>query len=328
MRPFIVLSCILAVLCMGYVEAEEMIFFADDHYKALGEPLLQASAVNPTVEPGRSTTLRITLANAGRLDELVPIDGNGSEEDIVQEMEEELHNIDALNITAALTGDGDIAVTSSPDHIDSLPAGSVAEMKFNLSASENAADGWHDLPLNITYEHQADVIVADGVASPLYQLDNYSQALRVAVLESDGPLKILDTKSYLSPGSRGTILTAIKNSEVKPLRNCTLRLLAAAPFHTLGEACSIPDLLPGEVTTASFPVQVDGNASPKEYYLACEAIYEGNRLVLPFTLVLEANRESGYMPLIILVIIAASAGLALVWLRKGSKFLRRRRMRR
>lgn len=328
MRSFIVLSCILAALCMGYVEAEEMIFFADDHYKALGEPLLQASAVNPTVEPGRSIVLQVTLANAGRLDELVPIDGNGSEEDIAQEMEEELHNVDALNITATLMGDEDIAVTSGPDNIDFLPAGSVAEMKFNLSASENASGGWHDLLLHITYEHQADVIVADGVASPLYQLDNYSQALRVVVPGSDLPLKILDTKSYLSPGSRGTILTAIKNSAALPLQNCTIRLLAAAPFHASSDTCSIPDLLPGEVTTASFQVEVDGNASPKEYHLACEAIYEGGRRVLPFTLVLETSRGMGYLPLIIPVIIAASAGLALVWLRKGSKSLRRRRMRR
>jgi len=84
--------CILLLLCSP-CPAEDLIFFADDHYKAVGAPQLNASVANPYLEPGDSL-LQIALANSGRLDELMPISG-GSEEDISLERQEEMHSIDA-----------------------------------------------------------------------------------------------------------------------------------------------------------------------------------------------------------------------------------------
>ncbi len=81
--------CILLLL-VSAVQAEDLIFFADDHYKAVGLPLLNASIANPVLCLGDSI-LTITLANDGRLEELMPISGNGSKEDISREMAEETH---------------------------------------------------------------------------------------------------------------------------------------------------------------------------------------------------------------------------------------------
>jgi hypothetical protein len=217
MRSLILAIAILAAFAT--TEAEELIFFADDHYKVLGEPELQASAINPMIEPGKSAVLRVVLANNGRVEELVPINGNGSKADVVLEMQEEQRSVDALNITARLLGDEHISITSSPCHIDSLPTGSVTQMEFELSADE-VASGWHDLLLNVDYEHQMDTSVFEGVASPLYQPDNISQVLRVMVQGSEGPVRILGVKSDISQGRMRQHLLCQKLRK-GCTRNCT-----------------------------------------------------------------------------------------------------------
>ena len=91
--------------------AEDLIFFADDHYKSLGRPELTAGVANPVLVPGDSI-LRINLANAGELEELIPINESGPYEDILQEMIAETKSCDALNINAVLGGARAIKVTT------------------------------------------------------------------------------------------------------------------------------------------------------------------------------------------------------------------------
>ena len=104
--------CILMVLA-GTCLAEDLIFFADDHYKSLGLLELEASVTNPAISPG-DCILRINLANTGQLEELMPINDIGSGDDIRREMQEEMHSVDALDINAALDGAESIHVTSGP----------------------------------------------------------------------------------------------------------------------------------------------------------------------------------------------------------------------
>ena len=103
----------ILLLLAGTGQAEDLIFFADDHYKSLGRPELTASVANPALVPGDSI-LRINLANVGELEELMPINESGSNEDILLEMKAEMQSSDALNINAALAGAGPIKVTTGP----------------------------------------------------------------------------------------------------------------------------------------------------------------------------------------------------------------------
>lgn len=310
------------------VGAEELMFFADDHYKVLGKPELQASAINPSIEPGKSAVLRVVLANDGKIAELVAINGNGSDEDIAKEMEEEQHSVDAQNITARLSGDEHISILSGPFHIDSLPAGSVAKMDFEISA-DGEASGWHDLLLGVDYEYQMDVSVFEGVASPLYQTDNASQVLRVAVQGLGGPIRILGVSSDLSPGRMGRINAIIKNSEKEALRNCTLRLIAVPPLHSVEKDCFIGDLMPGEVAVAEFPVEAEQGAGLQEYRLACEVLHEEGTAMIAFPVALEKGSATGYAQLIIMLtalVVIVSAGLFLAVRNRRSKTLRKRRL--
>ena len=110
--------CLLAMLCSD-ASAEDLIFFADDHYKALGAPVINASVVNPALEEGDSV-LRIALANDGRLEELMPINASGSEADLQREMEEEQKCADALNLRATLSGDGALWIEARENVQNSL----------------------------------------------------------------------------------------------------------------------------------------------------------------------------------------------------------------
>ena len=104
------------------------------------------------------------------MDELIPTQRNGSYDDIMKEMREEMRSVDALNITASLQSSGPVDVVSEPCVVTSLPTGSIARMMFNISAA--GADGWYELPLTLDYEHQVDVMVENGIVTPLYQPDS------------------------------------------------------------------------------------------------------------------------------------------------------------
>lgn len=180
-------------------QAEEIMFFADDHYKSLGGPHLVASAANPALQPGEGL-LRIKIANLGKLDELMPINQSGRSEDIILEMREEMKGADAKEITAALLGSGPIIVTTAPQIIKNLSAGEKESMDFNVSVMKNSS-GWHELILDLTYLRQADVSVRSGVAYPLDEAERQNITIDVFVSGDGEPLRVLAARSRLYPGA-------------------------------------------------------------------------------------------------------------------------------
>ena len=258
--------CILLILG-GTCLAEDLIFFADDHYKSLGLLDLRASVTNPALNPGTSL-LKINLANTGRLEELIPINDNGPPDDARRELKEEMHSVDALNINAVLEGTDSLRVTSGPQHISVLRAGDISPLQFNITA-ENSSRGWFELPLHLDYMRQVDVSVSNGTVSPLYQSFNQSLNLRVFVTGDKEPLRIIGIKSELKRGKSGTINAVIENYGAKTMENCSARLLAAPPFHVEGPDILLGDLGPGKMALAIFTVAVDANASMQDYQLGC-----------------------------------------------------------
>lgn len=314
--------CILLLL-VSAVQAEDLIFFADDHYKAVGLPLLNASIANPVLGLGDSI-LTITMANDGRLEELMPISGNGSREDIAKEMAEETHSVDAQSITATLTGAGQISVTSGPQRIESLPSGAVREVTFNLSVADGPG-GWISLPLHLDYERQVDVSVSDGEVSPLLLPGNATLSVRV-LAPSAGPLRVLGTKSDLFPGKSGYLLLVIKNEGPKDLHNCSASLEAAPPFRSDGKESLLGDMHPGALAVAVFSVSVDGSAALQDFQLGCRVSSEDGLFSLSFPLALGAG-EPNYWTTTMLaaVILAGGAGTAFIFMKRKDLLRRRRR---
>ncbi|MDD1760495.1 MAG: hypothetical protein LUQ44_07800 [Methanothrix sp.] len=318
--------CVLLFLC-GSVLAEDLIFFADDHYKALGRPLLNASAANPSLLPGDSVVLRINLANFGQLEELIPINGNGSKDDIRREMEEEMHSIDALNIKADLQGTKALNVTTGPKLIESLSGGAVVELQFNVTV-EKGANGWYELPLRLDYERSADVSVSDGVASPLYLPENRSINIRILVAGASDPLRVVGTKSELFNGANNGLIAVIKNDYPDTLHNCSARLITEPPFHAESGDYFLGDLPSGGLGTASFVVRVDGDATLQDYQLGCIVNCSERRTLVALPLALTKAENSIWpwaLPILSMLTIAALAAFLLLKRRILLQRYRRRR---
>ena len=263
---FFEIICILMILA-GTCLAEDLIFFADDHYKSLGLLELNTSVANPSLNTG-DNILRINLANFGQLEELMPINDNGSRDDIRLEMLEEMHSVDALNIKATLDGTESLRVNSGPQHIAILRVGGVSTLLFNITV-EKSARGEFELPLHVEFMRQVDVSVSNGTASPLYQSLNQSLNLRVFVAGDREPLRILSVKSDLRRGDSKTISLVIENDGAEIMENCSARLLAAPPFRVVSPDILLGDLATGSMALASFTVAVDANALLQDYQLGC-----------------------------------------------------------
>ncbi|VVB64662.1 Uncharacterised protein [uncultured archaeon] len=325
-RPLL-LICVLVML-VATACAEELMFFADDHYKAAGEPELKASAVNPVLEPGANSTLRITLENVGLIQELIP-NNAGDATEISAEAKDELHSVDAVNITAKLSGNGPVVVTSGPYSLGSLPTGGVAQLDFNVTTGKGA-DGWYSLLLETEYEHQMDVKVSNGSSSSLYRPSNSSQKISILVQGPDRSLKVEGVVSDLYPGANGTILAVIKNNGLYVARNCTAKLMAVQPFRSSSERYSLGDLQPGHAAVARLTATVDGKAAIREYRLACEIVHDNQTVMVSLPVLLKKSPESFPSSLVIVIpFLALVGGIALLMREKqkrsGRTFGRRKR---
>ncbi|MFA6371530.1 MAG: hypothetical protein WCW68_02795 [Methanothrix sp.] len=316
----------ILLLLAGTVQAEDIIFFADDHYKSLGRPELTASVANPALVPGDSI-LRINLANVGELEELMPINESGSNDDILLEMKAEMHSCDALNISAALGEAGPIKVTTGQQLIMILPAGAATMLQFNITAQKNAS-GWYALPLSVDYERQVDVSVKSGKVFPLYEAERQNLTCQVFLAGDNRTLHISGIKSELYAGGSESLRMAISNDGATLLHNCSARLLAAPPFYVVSPATVLGDLDPGSLNVIEFKVRVDGNAGLQDYQLGCEIDCQEKSIIVPLQISLSRAGILGNLAWPVLEGLTI-AGLAafLIW-KRGDQLFRRKKRRR
>jgi len=318
----------ILLLLAGSGLAEDLIFFADDHYKSLGRPELTAGVANPVLVPGESI-LRINLANAGELEELIPINESGPHEDILQEMIAETKSCDALNIKAFRGGAGAIKVTAASQSINVLPAGSAVILQFHITTQKNAS-GWYALPLSIDYERQVDVSVKSGEVFPLYEAERHNITCNVFVSGSNETLHIIGIKSRLYAGGSESMSMAISNDGATALCNCSAKLLAAPPFYVESPAVLLGDLGLSSLNVMEFQVGVDGNASLQDYQMGCEIVCQEKSIIVPLQISLsDAGFLGDFARLVSVMGGLAVAGLAafLIW-RKGDRLSSRKRRRR
>lgn len=314
--------CILLILA-GLGQAEDIIFFADDHYKSISKIELYASATNPALVPG-DAVLRISLANHGKIEELLPISSIGSPDDILLEMKGEMNSSDAMEIRALLEAPEPLLVTSGRQYIPVLPPGEARELQFNLTI-DRRADGWYDLPLKLNYVHQVDVSASDGEVFPLLQSSNQSLNLRIYISGNKDDLRIAGFQSHLYPGGSEVLWMAVENIGLDMLPNCSASLLAVPPFHVTSLDVPLGELTPGEMALARFLVQVDGNASQEEYQLGLCLRSEKMDLVLPFALSLKGRHNSPVHRAMPLIAIFAILSLAIIIVWRGYLLYRQKK---
>jgi hypothetical protein len=285
------LGCVLLLLASA--QAEDIMFFADDHYKSLGRPALAASSANPALLAGEGV-LHINLANLGRLEELMLINQSGPAQDIRLEMKEEMKGSHALAIDVALIGSGPILVTSGPERIDDIAPGEKAMLDYNVSVMKNAS-GWSKLALDVSYQRQADVSVNNGEVYPLYEAARDNLSVDVFVAGKGESLSILGSalSHNLFRGQR--LRAAISNDGPEDLHNCSARLLAAPPFSASGPERALGDLPAGSLALADFDLKIDGDAKQQDYQMGCQICCQQRCTSLPLTISLRPGRLDGWM---------------------------------
>ncbi|HQF15863.1 MAG: hypothetical protein A4E45_01085 [Methanosaeta sp. PtaB.Bin039] len=277
-------DALMLLVCLAacqVVLGQEMILFADDHYKALGEPLIAAAPVGPVLQAGQDDLVRIAIDNRGRLDGLISTGVFGQAGEAALERQEEVKAIDALNLVASLKSIPEVEVLTPEVNLSQLSSGEAATIQFAVRPSPSAR-GSYDLPLEVRYERQIDVKVSAGLVYPLLLPGRSTQTITLEVMPLGKSMRAERVRSSLRPGANGSLDLVIRNLLPSTVRNCSATLASGGPFLVGQSRATLGDLRPGQVALASFQIQTDRGVAPVEYQMACTIDYDGGSAALTF----------------------------------------------
>ena len=308
----------------------------DNYYTMYGSPDISASVSGTNqFERGDTVTLYLDLTNYGRI--------LGFKEDqspqnpkeyalAASELQKEYSKPTALGITATLSSEsGEIEVKSGDQVVESLKSGDKTEqpLKFTVKIGEHAPAGEYSLRLNLSYDYQDNVrvyatkLLSEGGANNLvnyresyvYQKANQSVPISL-IVKRQADFEILNASASLSTGSKKQEVSATyRNIGEEPIRDAVARLSIFKPFSSTDDQAFIGSLEPGEEKTVLFRIDVDSDATAKEYGINSEIKYTdiyGDTVIsesmkIPVT-VKSAARSLLLPALAVLAILAAAGG--------------------
>jgi hypothetical protein len=307
----------------------------DNYYTMYGSPDLRASISGTNeFERGDTVTLYLDLTNYGRIigfkEDLTP--QNPKEFALAAaELQEEYKKPTALGITASLNSKNrQIDVKSGDQVVASLKSGdkTSSPLKFTLKIGEHAPAGKYPLNLNISYDYQDNVrvyasqLVTSGSTptlanfreSYIYQKANQTLPIMV-IVKRQADFEILNSSGVLSAGSKKSSISATyKNIGEDPIKDAVARLSIFKPFSSTDDQAFIGTLQPGEEKTVVFRLDVDSDATPKEYGINSEIKYtdlNGDSVIsesMKIPVVVKAASASLLLPAGIVLIVIVVAG--------------------
>lgn len=308
----------------------------DNYYTMYGSPELSASiSGTDEFERGDTVILYMDLTNYGRI--------LGFKEDqtpqspkeyalAASELQKEYSKPTALGITATLSSESQqIEVKSGDQVVESLKSGDKTEqpLKFSIKIGEHAPAGEYSLRLNLSYDYQDNVrvyatkLLTEGAApnlvnyreSYVYQTANQSVPMSI-IVKREADFEIINATASISAGSKKQSISATyRNIGEDPIRDAVARLSIFKPFSSTDDQAFIGSMQPGEEKTVVFRMDVDSDATPKEYGINSEIKYtdiNGDTVIsesMKIPVTVEPAARSLLLPaLIILVIIAVAGG--------------------
>lgn len=336
------LACLLALLALANASAQSTYIpyelGGDNYYSMYGSPDISASiSGTDEFERGDTVTLYVDLTNYGRIlgfkEDQTP--QNPKEYALAAaELSEEYKKPTALGITATLVSDSrQIEVKSGDQVVESLKSGQKVEspLKFTIKIGEHAPAGEYPLNLKMFYDYQDNVRVyasklvtnegtstlANYQVSYVYQKANQTVPIMVNVKEQ-ADFKILNATHAISTISAGDkkaeISATYRNIGEQAVRDAVARLSIFKPFSSTDDQAFIGDLQPGEEKTVVFRVDVDSDATPKEYGISSEIKYtdvNGDTVIsesMKIPVEVKAKSSSLLMPALIVLAIVLAAG--------------------
>jgi hypothetical protein len=307
----------------------------DNYYTMYGSPDLSASISGTNeFERGDTVTLYLDLTNYGRIigfkEDLTP--QNPKEFALAAtELQEEYKKPTALGITTSLFSESrQIDVKSGDQVVQSLKSGDKTQspLKFTLKIGEHAPAGTYPLNLNISYDYQdnvrvyASTLVTSGSTptlanfreSYIYQKANQTLPITV-IVKRQADFEILNNSGELSAGDKKAPISATyKNIGEDPIKDAVARLSIFKPFSSTDDQAFIGTLQPGEEKTVVFRLDVDSDATPKEYGINSEIKYtdlNGDSVIsesMKIPVMVKAASTSLLLPAGIVLIVIIVAG--------------------
>ena len=310
----------------------------DNYYNFYGGPSLSAS-VSGTDEfdRGDTVTLYVDLTNYGRItgfkQDKVP--NTATEYALANaEQQEEAKITTALGVKATLISNtSQLEVKSGDQVVQSLKTGdkTTSPMKFTIKLAEHAPAGVYPLTLKTDYDYQSNVLV---YASNLENIPNvnlpptfvnaqwsyfYShtaQNLTIpVVIKKKADFILVGANSTLSAGQKkGELKATYKNIGDEPIKDAIARLSIFKPFSSTDDQAYVGTLDPQEAKDVVFRIDVDSDATPKDYGINSEIKYtdvNGDTVIsesMKIPVVVKAVSSSLLLPALIVLIIIAAAG--------------------
>ena len=307
----------------------------DNYYTMYGSPDISASVSGTDeFERGDTVTIYLDLTNYGRI--------LGFKEDqspqnpkeyalAASELQKEYSKPTALGITATLFSDsGQIEVKSGDQVVESLKSGDKTEqpLKFSVKIGEHAPAGGYPLYLNMSYDYQDNVrvyaskLLSEGGANNLvnyresYVYQKANQSLPISIIvKREADFEIASSSGSLFAGSKKQEVSATyRNIGEEPIRDAVARLSIFKPFSSTDDQAFIGSMEPGEEKTVVFKIDVDSDATAKEYGINSEIKYTdvygetviSESMKIPVTV--KPAARSLLLPILAVLVILAAAG--------------------
>lgn len=307
----------------------------DNYYTMYGGPDISASVSGTDeFERGDTVTLYVDLTNYGRIlgfkEDQTPQDPK--EFALANaELQEEYKKSTALGITASLQSDSQqIDVKSGDQVVQSLKSGDKTQqpLKFTIKIGEHAPAGKYPLNLKLSYDYQDNVRVyasqlitsgssptlANYRVSYVYQKANQTVPIIINV-KKQADFEIKNASGVLFAGAKKSSISATyKNIGEDPIKDAVARLSIFKPFSSTDDQAFIGTLQPGEEKTVVFRLDVDSDATPKDYGINSEIKYtdiNGDTVIsesMKIPVVVKAASASLLLPALVALIILIAAG--------------------
>jgi uncharacterized membrane protein len=339
MRIEIVLVGVCLLILIATVSAQNSYIpyelGGDNYYTMYGSPDISASiSGTDEFERGETVSLYVDLTNYGRIlgfkEDLTPADPKEFAL-AAAELQDEYKKPTALGISAYLHSDNpQIEVKSGDQVIQSLKSGDKTEspLKYTIKIGEHAQAGAYPLTLNLSYDYQDNVrvqaskLVTSGSAPTLanYQVSYVYQKANQTVpliinIKKQADFLITDSKGVLSAGAnKAEVEATYKNIGEDPVKDAIARLSIFKPFSSTDDQAFIGMLDPGEERTVVFRLDVDSDATPKEYGINSEIKYtdvNGDSIIsesMKIPIEVKAASASLLIPAVTVLIIVVAVG--------------------
>jgi hypothetical protein len=334
----ITFACMLTLLAPGYAQNTYIPYELGgaSYYTMYGSPDISASVSGTNeFERGDIVTLLLDLNNYGRIlgfkEDQIP--QNPTEYALANaELQEEYKKPTALGVIATLvSNDTQIEVKSGDQVVQALRSGEKTQMplKFTIKIGEHASGGEHPLNLNLTYDYQDNVRVdASGLSSSgstpsltnfrtsyIYKKANQTVPLFISI-KKQADFEIADAKGSLPVGAKkAPIEVTYRNIGDQAVKDAVARLSIFKPFSSIDDQAYIGSLDPQEAKTVTFRLDVDSDATPKDYGINSEIKYSdinGDTVIsesMKIPVAVTAAGRNLLMPVLMVLIILAAAGV-------------------